>query len=77
MTVRAVDPNAENNASIVAMLRDYLARAEAGEFRSLHLAAFRLDGILTTQVAGEYSVTDVVAQFEVFKYRLLNEHTRT
>lgn len=72
MSVAELDPHAENRATVVAALRDLLERAEAGEFRSVHVSCFRIeDNAMTTVSAGDISSWEVLAQFEVHKHRML------
>jgi hypothetical protein len=72
--LHVIERDEENRAQVVDLLRSLLSRAEAGEFRSVHVAAYAIDGDLVTVGAGEYSVTDLLAQLEVVKYRVLREH---
>lgn len=70
--VRELDANAVAKGHVVDCLRDFLRRAEAGDFRSVHIMAFRIDdGSMQRESAGGYNVFEVVAALECAKHGII------
>lgn len=60
---------------VVETIEGYLERAKAGEFRSVHVCAFTLDGDMVRESGGAYSTMDVVAALECTKINLIIANT--
>lgn len=76
MSITAIDPHRGSREAILEMLRDLLARAEAGEFRSVHACLFHAsDGTMSRESAGHYDVFEAVAALEVAKFGIISRHT--
>lgn len=70
--VLTLDPNAEKKRLVIEVLREYLAKAEAGELRSVHLCVFAAGERGMTRIsAGDYDVLEAVGALEAAKHGLL------
>lgn len=74
MSVRAVDPHADTRAQVVVMLRDLLARAEAGEFVAGIFLGQRLGGETVYRNTGSPDRYTQIAALEIEK-AILVQHT--
>lgn len=75
--VRELKPNADAQLGIVEMLREHLARAESGMFRSVHILSFEIeDDAMLRHSAGDYSTHDVIAALEEAKVLLVVKNIR-
>lgn len=76
-SVHQLDPNIEAKRHVVDELREQLRRAEAGEYRSVHICAFRIDdGAMVRVSAGEWVTFEVVAALECAKHGIIAKNVR-
>lgn len=69
--LRVVDTN-PNRQHIIDALKDHLRRAEAGEYRSVHICTFSaVDGVMHRESAGTYNVFETVAALEIAKHGII------
>lgn len=59
-------------------MREHLSKAEAGEYRSVHVCLFRIDdGTMHRESAGQYNVFEVIAALECTKHGLIANNSES
>lgn len=65
------------NAECVAMLRDFLALAEAGDIESVAIAALQPDGTAVTQASDGDHFPAMLGAVAILQHRMITECRRT
>jgi hypothetical protein len=71
--LHAVDPKSEERRYVIETLELVLARAKAGEFRSVHVFAMQQDGVMIRESGGGYDIFQTIGAMETLKHQLISD----
>ena len=73
---RVIDDHAQVGVRLIEELREQLRRAESGEYRSVHICAFRTDGEMVRVSAGGWVTFEVIAALECAKHGIISNNIK-